>query len=132
MRVSVPVTIRNVAATILDLVGEPASLPGHSYRRLWITPDSAVQAAPDTILSEVGYTPGLPANYPVSHGPIVSIVADGLRYIRSGTGVELYDFERDAEEQADLARTPAGQASLARLGNMLDTIRGSGRVSRKQ
>ncbi len=122
IRVDVPVSLRNVGATLMELAGMPDSgFPGRSLSRTWAAPESLSAAAPDTILSEVNFTPGLPDNYPVSHGRLTSLVESGLRYIRNAEGpAELYDFDGDAAERHDLA--PAESENASRLGDALDRI----------
>jgi arylsulfatase A-like enzyme len=123
-RVTVPVSTRSLPATILDLAGLPAgAIGGRSLARTWAAPESLAAAAPDTILSEVNYTPGLPAHYPVSKGRLSSIVEEGLRYIRNGDGrAELYDFDHDRGERTDLAPEAERQPAVQRLGASLDRI----------
>ena len=121
-RVAVPVSLRNLAATLVDMAGiNGATFPGRSLARTWSVPESLSAATPDTILSEVNFTPGLPENYPVSHGRLRALVESGLRYIRNAdSSAELYDFDGDAGETHNLA--PADPQSTARLGNSLDRI----------
>jgi hypothetical protein len=47
---------------------------------------------------------------------MTSVIAGPLHYILNGDGVEeLYDIERDPDELADLADTPAFSQELERL-----------------
>ena len=121
-RVRVPVSLRNLGATLLALAGiGDAAFPGRSLARTWASPESLTIATPDTILSEVNFTPGLPDNYPVSHGRLQALMESGLRYIRNADGpAELYDFDDDAGETRNLAPGRPDQAT--RLGATLDRI----------
>ncbi len=111
--VRTPVSLRDVAATILDLAGAgDAPLPGRSLRRYW----EGDTLPADTLLAELRYAPQQPEWYPASKGNMVSAIRDGYRYIRTGDGAEsLYDFERDAQEQANLATAPERAAPLERF-----------------
>jgi len=93
-RVTAPVSLRNLAATVLALVApDAAPLPGRALTRFWTGPDTAA----DTIFASLQQTENLPAWYPVSRGDLKSVAFDGWRYIRNdGDGAEeLYDFEHD-------------------------------------
>jgi arylsulfatase A-like enzyme len=113
-RVAAPVSLRNLAATVLELVdpGRPALLPGRSLARFWTGADTA----PDTIVASVGRSWNLPCWYPVSRGAIRSIAFDAWRYIRNeGDGAEeLYDFENDLLERWNLADSDSGGRVLRR------------------
>jgi arylsulfatase A-like enzyme len=117
-RLTTPVSLRDLAATVADLAGLKAGspFPGTSLAGLWApgavlrTPDDF----PSPVLSEVSASPGQPEWFPSSKGPMSSLVVDGLRYIRNGDGrAELYDLDRDPEERQDLAGLAEHQPSLA-------------------
>jgi arylsulfatase A-like enzyme len=107
-RVRAPVSLRNVAATVLDLleVNRSAPLPGRSLARFW----SSTPANADTIVASTCQTQNQPEWYPASRGELHSIAFDGWRYIRNeGDGAEqLYDFRHDLLERWNLAGTPQG------------------------
>jgi arylsulfatase A-like enzyme len=120
-RVTVPVTTRDLPATIMALAApqEQAVLPGRSLVPLWADGGSA--KAPDTLLSEVNYASGLPDRYPVSKGPMRSLLLEGLRLIKNGDQTtELYDFSTDQAEQTDLAA--ADTAAVSRLSRILEQL----------
>ncbi len=109
-RVTAPVSLRNLAATVLVLVAPHAApLPGRSLTRFWAGPDTAA----DTIFAALQQTENLPAWYPASQGSLKSIAFDGWRYIRNeGDGAEeLYDFEHDLLERWNMI----GSDSVLRL-----------------
>lgn len=120
-RVTAPVTTRDLPATILAIAvpQEPAALPGRSLVPLWS--DAGTAVAPDTLLAEVNYTSGLPDRYPVSKGPMRSVLLDGLRLIENGDRTtELYDFITDKAERNNLAEIDT--ATVARLARILEQL----------
>ncbi len=112
-RVADPVTLRDVAATVLQLVSAPAQahLPGTSLARHWGRQrDSLSSGAESPIFGELDYARNLPPALPVSKGVMKSVVVDGHHYIRDAEGVEeLYDIVNDPWERTNVLR----QASLA-------------------
>lgn len=121
-RVTVPVSLRNLAATVLDLldVDRGAALPGRSLARLWSTQG----AVPDTVAAGITRVPNQPSWYPASRGALNSIAFDGWEYIRNeGDGAEeLYDFEHDVLERWNLVRTAEGDRLLPRYQAALSAL----------
>jgi arylsulfatase A-like enzyme len=102
LKVQAPASLRDLAATVLDLVGVQGSgVPGRSLME-WVRPrpDSTRQ---DTLYSAVDYHRLLPKwpPSPVMRGNMRSIVLDSLHYIRNGDGVEeLFHLGRDSRERS--------------------------------
>ena len=113
-RVGAPVSLQNLAATILDLTGPGRTppLPGRSLARFWTGEDTS----PEPIVASTGHEINLPDWYPTSRGGIRSIAFDRWRYIRNeGDGAEeLYDFENDILERWNLVGTIEGNQLLPR------------------
>jgi len=121
-RVTAPVSLRNLAATIMDLAGaDTAPLPGQSLARFW----TANAPAPDTIVASVRQTDNLPAWFPVSQHDLFSVAFDGWRYIRTeeDSTEELYDFEHDLLERWNLIGSDSGQRVLHRYRGALASLR---------
>ncbi|MEP7326066.1 MAG: sulfatase, partial [Gemmatimonadota bacterium] len=122
--VRTPVSLRDMAATVMDLSGGAAGqFPGRSLARFWngTVSDSAPSA--DTLLMELGYSPRLPRATPIARGPMKSVVLNGHRLIRNGDGqLELYDFLRDTMELTDLARDSSYQAVLNQSFKALEAM----------
>src|SRR5262249_43146892 len=102
-----PVTLRDVPATVVDLLGlsSGAPFPGRSLGRAWSS--QAPGDSPEPLLSEIALPPEADPNggrSPVCQGAMVSLVSNGWHYIRNGDGrEELYDFARDPDEERNLA-----------------------------
>ena len=125
--VDAAVSLRDLAATILEQVDSTASglVPGRSLSRFWTVGDGARVSGGDTLVAEVAYTPRLPEWYPVSKGNMKSVAQAGLRYIRNGDGrAELYDFDNDVMERADLAADSSYGERLERFRRMLVQVAG--------
>jgi arylsulfatase A-like enzyme len=117
-----PVSLRDLAATIVSLTGAQESpFPGKSLDRFWGA-ERGTQPS-DSLLSELNYTARLPANTPISRGPMKSLILDGSRLIRNGDGVnELYDFESDTLEARNLAADSSGAVTLVKLNEALGAL----------
>ena len=105
-RVAQPVSLRNLAATVLDLAGPgDAPLPGRSLARFWLP---AGNTAPDTIVASVRQP----------SGNLASIAFEGWRYIHNDQtrAEELYHFEGDPLERWNMADSALG-------GSLLDHYR---------
>jgi arylsulfatase A-like enzyme len=122
-RVARPVTLRNLAATILDLSGNSdPRIPGHTLRAHWEDPAAAGDR--DTLLSHIRTLINQPEWWPASQGDMLSLVRGKYRYIRNlGSGQEeLFDFEADVEERRDLAGTPEGRRELPAFRSALQAF----------
>jgi len=113
-----PVSLRDLPATVLDLVGAP--LP-HRFPGASLAPYAEVSertgpspASPRLILS---------GNAPKGVDGQLSLITAGMHYVRDPkTGEELYDFARDPGDSLDLSKTPAGRQALPRLRQLLDSL----------
>ncbi|MFO0953014.1 MAG: sulfatase-like hydrolase/transferase [Isosphaeraceae bacterium] len=112
-----PVSLRDLAATVMDVVGlsNASPFPGQSLAQAWT---GSVDADLGPALSEVQTPPVFDPNLgasPVQRGPMTSLVGWGYHYIRNGDGrEELYALDDPAEEH-DLASKPEAAETLARL-----------------
>jgi arylsulfatase A-like enzyme len=112
IRVAMPVSLRDVPATVIDLVGirRSSPFPGASLRRFW-EPAADPAALVEPIASEV------------TRPTIQSVLVHPFHYIRRAWGkVELYDIVDDYREQRDLSRSPEGAVVVERLNRTLDSI----------
>jgi hypothetical protein len=112
LRVAATASIRDIAATILDVVDAPPTLPGRSLRSLW------EKAQPDTAiaLSLIRGDPRLPPRALSRTGDVSSVVGESRQVIRNATGLlEVFDLTIDAH---GTARTEPGGVA-ARLAKLL-------------
>jgi arylsulfatase A-like enzyme len=112
-----PVSLRDLAATILDLAGagQADQFPGRSLACFWDKQPSAAKTTFEPLLMETDPPPILTnqGREPVAKGPMRALVAGGMHYIRSGDGrEELYALQVDPEELTNAAVYPDAQQSL--------------------
>ncbi|MDH3733037.1 MAG: sulfatase [Gemmatimonadota bacterium] len=117
-RVTRPVSLRDLPATITDLTGTGVGVfPGRSLADAAGTATTGGASVPAT--SQVSFAPRLPDWFPVSRGDMASLTDRRWHLIRNGDrSLELYDLEADPEARSDLAGDPSTGAlrdSLAAL-----------------
>jgi arylsulfatase A-like enzyme len=124
-----PVSLRNLPATILDLVGlqEGSPFPGRSLADLWRHPSPGGLIATDVVISELPTPNPFDPNRgrsPARRGPLVSVAEDEFVYIRNqgDRTEELYNEREDPGEMQDLSRVKAMQPVLERLRRRLDQL----------
>ena len=114
LRIARTVSLRDLPATVLDLIGAPGMLPGHSLRQLWSADSAAFPASP--ALAEVRRAKGLPDRYPVSVGDLATAVTDSFQLIRDGYGQEeVWDLAMGPTGDRPAVASPAALASLRAL-----------------
>jgi arylsulfatase A-like enzyme len=128
--VAQPVSLREIPATVVDLLGlgPDAPFPGRSLGRFWAADSEAAAArAPlEPLLMETG-KPIVLTNQgrePAAKGPLGSLIAGGMHYIRSADGSEeLYSLRSDPDERLNVAGSPMARAVVQgfrdRLAGML-------------
>jgi arylsulfatase A-like enzyme len=115
--VAEPVSLRDVPATIVDLLGlgRDAPFPGRSLARSWGVETGVAGSLSEPLLMESD-RPIVLSNEgrePAAKGPMKSLVAGGMHYIRSGDGSEeLYSLKSDPDERLNVAGSPMAQAAL--------------------
>ncbi len=119
VRIEEPVSVRDIAATVADILGIGDSpLPGRSMAGSW----TGDPAAP-VVLSEITMNRRIPDWMPAAYGPMQSLVVGRYHYIRRGDGAEeLYDWVADPEELADLAGTETARPELEAFRARLDAL----------
>jgi arylsulfatase A-like enzyme len=108
-RIGVPVSLRDLSATFLDVLGfaRESPFPGKSLARYWRfspghrVPSTSPAYSEVSLRERVSKNPNRP---PAWRGPMQSVVAEGRAYIRNADGrEELYDILGDPIELHDLA-----------------------------
>jgi len=116
------VTLRDIPATIVTLLGLPNNLglPGRSLSRYWKDNLAKEMVINESVLSELLHAPWEPKWSPVSKGDMKSLVIGDMHYIRNGDGTEeVYDLGNDPTEQNDIILTPHGAEMAERAREVL-------------
>jgi arylsulfatase A-like enzyme len=127
LSVATPVSIRDVPATVMDLIGAAGNhpMPGRSLRRFW----NGDSTGGDVLYTEVRHAPKLPAWYPSTKGDLIGVQEGSLRLIRNGDGaIEVYDIAAAPLEQRNLVDDPELRGAITRLRDLADRARGAGRA----
>ena len=123
--VAEPVSLRDVPATVVDLLGlgRDATLPRPVTGPVLESGPAVPPAEP--LLMETG-KPLLLTNQgrePAAKGPMKSLVAGGMHYIRSADGLEeLYALRSDPEEKVNTAGSPMARGILQGFRDHLAAI----------
>ena len=125
-RVRTRVTLRDIPATVIDLLGLDgrASLPGASLARHW-SPTGAGDLTADVAIAEVreaAWARLWAPSYPAARGDMASVTDDAYHYIRNGDGgEELYALTDKAEER-NLSSRPESAPILERYRAILRDV----------
>lgn len=111
LRVATPVSQRDLAATLLDLVGVADSLPGTSLRNAW---EGRLELL-SPVMAEVRHQATPLSVTPASQGDMRALFDDSLHYIvNEGTQrEELYAYRSDTLESTNLAEGGDADGRLA-------------------
>jgi arylsulfatase A-like enzyme len=121
-----PVSLRDLPATVVDLLGLSAGspFPGRSLTACWApAPGSTTSTITTPAFSEQADATALLANPPagLAYGGVqMSLVASGMHYIRNGRGAEqFYDLRTDPYELTNLIKPGYDQPAVASFRKML-------------
>ncbi len=120
-----PVSLRDLAATVVDQLGLAAGspFPGHSLSALWSKAPGNQSPKLTPGLSELAHANAFqpqPHNKLSREGLQMSLVNAGRHYIRDGTGSEqLYDLSRDPSELVNLADSVEGKQTVGDFRRIL-------------
>jgi arylsulfatase A-like enzyme len=126
MRVPDAVSLRDLPATVLKVIGTEASrFPGESLSRYWTEPRQLNQFQQEPLFSQLNTREkSLPSWYPMAKGKadLESLILGDYHYIRNGDGSEeLYDWKKDEEEKRNLNQSEEASAQLQRARAALST-----------
>jgi arylsulfatase A-like enzyme len=114
-RVRDMVTLRDLPATILDLLGmSSAGLPGDSFAGAIAAGSTAGLSASTPKFAFMGKGINFPDWHPNARDSVKAVFLEGKHYIKSDKQEELYDFETDLEEKNNLAGTESARLLLER------------------
>jgi arylsulfatase A-like enzyme len=135
--VAEPVSLRDISATVLDLAesGAATDCPGRSLARFWDRRGGEPPPSFEPLLMETD-KPTILTNQnrePVALGPMKSLIAGGMHYIRAGDGSEeLYSLDMDPEERIDLAKFAEAEGSLQGFrAGLRSMLRGGWRLAER-
>jgi arylsulfatase A-like enzyme len=123
-----PVSLRDLPATFLDLLGYAGDspFPGGSLARHWKPAPRHDHTQPSPAFSEVALRAKVsknPTRAPAWRGPMQSLAAEGMAYVRNADGrAELYDTENDPAEAHDLASS-ADSRMMVRFRDAIEALK---------
>ncbi|HSA55937.1 MAG TPA: sulfatase [Gemmatimonadaceae bacterium] len=95
-RVRTTVSLRDLPATILDVLDVPVDFPGSSLRGTWETAAQDADNVVGAALAEVRYMRGVSEDGPLARGDMRTVVTDSLQLIQDGAGNDsLFDLALD-------------------------------------
>lgn len=121
-KVDVPVTLRNIPATILELVGiqNQGTFPGKSLTRYW---NGSVEEEMLYSYHEFGAA-AVPQD--IYTGRVESLIFKGYHYIQDTGGVkELYDLRHDPNELNNLANMSKYQRTIGTYQKYIEQVASS-------
>jgi arylsulfatase A-like enzyme len=116
LRITSPVSLRDIPATIVDTLGMKGDspFPGEPLTRVWSGQPEAAKTVDHGLLTELTRVAGQPDWFPASKGDMKGAFFGTFHYILGGDGAEeLYQWGSDAGEHHNLALLPAFQSRLA-------------------
>ncbi len=119
-RVRQMVNLRDLPATILDLLKLPAAtgIPGDSFAAaITNSPDAPLPSGPQFAFVRKGIN--YPSWHPNSTGDVTAVFHENKYLIKNPAGEELYDFQTDPEEQHNLINDTNVAPLLQRLRPLL-------------
>lgn len=112
--VAEPVSLRNLPATVVDLLGlsSGSPFPGRSLARFWTPEQNDGPLSDEPVLSEL------------STLSLRALLSGTKVYIHHGDGIEqLFDHKNDPWEARDLVKSGQSQADLERFREMLSRLK---------
>lgn len=129
-RVARPVSLGDVAATLVDLAGlKGRTFPGATLRQAWEQPEAP--RAP--VIAEVGVAPGTSSAQPNATSGLISLFTDSLQYIRrlADGKEEVFNYRTDPLDVKNLAGDPGIVTPLRAVVDSILSRRGVGGEARR-
>lgn len=121
VRISSPVSLRDLPATLAQLAALDQPFPGASLHSLWTEPEGAAPVSP--IFAEVVPPPNVQAGTPLAGGFLRSLISGRYHAIRHSDGrLEVYDLIDDPGETRDLSKEQDMAAIVVNLRQKLDLL----------
>jgi arylsulfatase A-like enzyme len=130
-RVAVPVTLRDLASTILDMVGlhGDTTIPGNSLAPFLRRHNDTERVGPSVVFATVNRHPRgdcvpMFSIGPSSKGTLHSLLSENYYLIRESDGTRrVYDFRNDTlVEETEVSRQPEEHDRLDKLDDRLDAF----------
>jgi arylsulfatase A-like enzyme len=128
------VSLRDLATTIVDIVGQGASspFPGESLARFWKQPSAVAPIQPASVSPALAEVVPQSSNMRDYWGltkprpPLGAVKEREWSYIRrdSDASEQLFHLSEDANEQRNLAGDPSAQTTLEQMRRALDRLTG--------
>jgi len=126
IRVKTPVSLIDVPATIVDMVGGNASslgLHGRTLSPLFRTPGNPYTPSPALSQGNPAEYHGMSMVWPMAKGPLHSLVLENRHYIVNAKGEEeLFDLTADPWEHENLVDTPDGKNHLPAFRSTMKSL----------
>lgn len=114
VRVDAPVSVANIPAVVMELLGRPHPFPGPRHAHLWGGSDGTRVAMPP-VFAETERKPWSPEGSPANRGWLHSVIAQEWQFIAEQSGhEELYNWRNDRVQQNDVAQTNAAVSQAMR------------------
>jgi len=117
LRVTQPVSLRDLPATLLDLANIRAPFAGTTLRTVWTKGETR------PVFSEATKGVNVPQNSQTFLGPVRSVLDSAAHYIRlADNREELYDWRNDPDERTNVIAEPRYGGVLPNYRRLLDSL----------
>jgi arylsulfatase A-like enzyme len=117
-RITSPVTLRDLAASIATMAGVDQRFPGGSLTRFW---NPAAEGKPESpVFAHVRQGIRTPPEEPVSLGDMASLITGQMQLIRGGDGrLEMYDLMEPPRQTSNYVDSSSTREALEGLNTVL-------------
>ena len=124
-KVGEPVSLRDLPATVVDLLGlkSGSPFPGESLAGHWDRSKPVSSAPAVSELASPNPADPNQGRSPARKGPLTALAIDKYAYIRGAKAEELFDESADPAERHDLAALAANSEVLVRFRGELERLK---------